>query len=466
MTKLTYDDLKFPDYNSKGELVNHYTNTNTAVRLPAKIGDEVKTIELSLTDVVYAAELAGLNMLFVADTGKGKTQLISDIAWSHFGGDNNDFGNANWADGRPNFEIEDLFVRSKVDLTKGYDSDTARQLKEERIKRVCLCVDELNRAPKPKQNEFFDLADGKYTFNGTRYRLGQDGYTLFIATANLNKLNGDFSGTFEFDRALLNRAHLTIDLDHKDFSPTPRDKIDIRKRKKSPRVDMAEPRDISSKIIEAHKDIIAMKADDPYMSAFEFLIDNGLSYCEKDKYNEKGAAFPMQCVECEKGCKNEGLCNLLKGSSERTVDSIAPLAYALSYIASLKFGKNVEISPFDAALQAFRFTTYHGNLNENVCKEEYAGRKQAMMDTTVNKLEESVNIVKDYIPAMVEGKEPEIIVCNINGNEVRSPKSDSTENKLKERNISYQIRSIKDELKAKGIGADWVDDYKQEVKRK
>ena len=69
MTKLTYDDLKFPDYNSKGELVNHYTNTNTAVRLPAKIGNEVKTIELSLTDVVYAAELAGLNMLFVADTG-------------------------------------------------------------------------------------------------------------------------------------------------------------------------------------------------------------------------------------------------------------------------------------------------------------------------------------------------------------------------------------------------------------
>ena len=38
-----------------------------------------------------AAELAGLNMLFIADTGRGKTQLISDIAWSHFGGDNNDF---------------------------------------------------------------------------------------------------------------------------------------------------------------------------------------------------------------------------------------------------------------------------------------------------------------------------------------------------------------------------------------
>ena len=456
MTKLTYDDLKFP----------HYTNSGTAVRLPAKVGDKVKTMELTLADVVYAAELAGLNMLFISDTGKGKTQLISDIAWSHFGGDANDHGNANWADGRPNFEIEDLFVRSKVDLTKGYDSDTARHLKEERIKRVCLCVDELNRAPKPKQNEFFDLADGKYTFNGTRYGLGQEGYTLFIATANLNKLNGDYSGTFEFDRALLNRAHLTIDLDHKDFSPTPKDKIRIRKRKTSPRVDLAEPRDISSKIIAAHKEIISMKANDPCMSAFEFLIDNGLSYCEKDKYNEKGAAFPMQCVECDAKCKDEGLCSLLKGSSERTVDSIAPLAYALSYIASLKFGTDVQISPFDAALQAFRFTTYHGNLNENICREEYAGRKQAMMDAAVNKLEESINIVKDYIPAMVEGKEPEIIVYNRGAEEARSPKSESIEKAFKQRKISYSIRNLKDELKAKGMGAEWVDDYRQEASKK
>ncbi len=456
MSKLTYEDLRFPNY----------TNNGIAVRLPAKIGNELKTVELTLTDVVYAAELAGLNMLFIADTGRGKTQLISDIAWSHFGGDNNESGNANWADGRPNFEIEDLFVRSRVDLSKGYDSDTARQLKEERIKRVCLCVDELNRAPKPKQNEFFDLADGKYTFNGMRHKLGREGYTMFIATANLNKLNGDFSGTFEFDRALLNRAHLTIDLDHKDFSPTPKDKIEIRRRKTSPRVDVAEPRDISQKIIEAHKEIIAMKSNDPCMSAFEFLIDSGLSYCEKDKYNEKGAAFPMQCVECDASCKDKGLCYLLKGSSERTVDSIAPLAYALAYIASLKYGTDVQINPFDAALQAFRFTTYHGNLNENTCREEYAGRKQAMMDDAINKLETAVNIVRDYIPAMFEGEKPELLSYTLNGKNVRSSKSRVVEAALKKGGIAYTTRSLNEELKAEGLGTDWIDDYAQEVRKK
>ncbi len=456
MSKLTYEDLRFPNY----------TNNGIAVRLPAKISGELKTVELTLTDVVYAAELAGLNMLFIADTGRGKTQLISDIAWNHFGGDNNDSGNANWADGRPNFEIEDLFVRSKVDLSKGYDSDTARQLKEERIKRVCLCVDELNRAPKPKQNEFFDLADGKYTFNGMRHNLGREGYTLFLATANLNKLNGDFSGTFEFDRALLNRAHLTIDLDHKDFSPIPKDKIQIRKRKRSPRVDVAEPRDISQKIIQAHREIIAMKGDDPCISAFEFLIDDGLSYCEKDKYHEKGAAFPMQCVECDDSCKDKGLCSLLKGSSERTVDSIAPLAYALSYIASLKFGQDVQINPFDAAMQAFKFTTYHGNLNENICREEYAGRKQAMMEYAIGKLEIAVDIVRDYIPAMVDGEEPRILVYSLGGKEVRCSESNAIKKALKAKKIAYTTRDLKEELKAKGLGTDWIDDYKQAVKVK
>ncbi len=457
MTNITYDDLKFPNY----------TNSSIAVRLPAKIGGELKTIELTLADVVYAAELAGLNMLFISDTGKGKTQLAEDIVRHHFGGYEQNNGNANKTQGRAGFDIEDLFIRSQADLTTGkYDSKAVRKIDENRIKRLCNYVDELNRAPKPKQNDFFDFADGNFELGGTSYRIGQDSYTLFIATANLNKLNGEFSGTFEMDRALLNRAHLTIDLDHKEFSPTPRDKIQIRKRKTSPRCDMAEPQDISSKIIDAHKEIIAMKANDPYMTAFEFLIDNGLNYCEKDKYKEKVAAFPMLCVECNEDCKKEGLCSLLKGASERTVDSIAPLAYALSYIASLKFAKDIQISPFDAAVQAFRFTTYHGNLNDNICREEYAGRKQAMMDGAVNKLEEAVNIVKDYIPAMIEGKTPELVLYNLRGNEVLSPNSELIKTELEQKEIPYQIRRLKDELKAKGIGTDWVDDYRQEVKKK
>jgi len=122
MTKLSYDELQFPKY----------VNSNIAARLKAKVDGKIRTINLSFMDVVYAAELSGLNMLAVADTGRGKTQLMTDMAWHHFGGDQEN-GNANWADGRPSFDITDLLEKQVADLSSGrFDSDTVRQIKKER----------------------------------------------------------------------------------------------------------------------------------------------------------------------------------------------------------------------------------------------------------------------------------------------------------------------------------------------
>ena len=74
MTKLTYEDLKLPNY----------VNSSTAVTIKVKDGDKLKDLDLTLSDVVAAAELAGLNMLFVSDTGRGKTQLVSYISFNPF----------------------------------------------------------------------------------------------------------------------------------------------------------------------------------------------------------------------------------------------------------------------------------------------------------------------------------------------------------------------------------------------
>ena len=464
MNELTYDELKFPNY----------VNSNTAIRLRAKVGEPeldregkdarpLKTLELTLSDVVYAAELAGLNMLFVSDSGRGKTQLTSDVAWHHYGGDQ-ETGQANWADGRPSFDITDLFERTRVDLDSGkFDSDTARQVKEERVKRLFFGVDEINRAPGPKQNEFFDLADGKYTFNGKRLNLGEDGYALFMATANLNKLNGDFSGTFELDRALLNRAHLTFDLDHPNFRPTPEDEMVIEERKANPKVDLAPAQDLTGKILTINKKILtAAKQLDPYFTAFRFLVGRGLDYCDTDNYKEKGAAFPMLCNEC--GYTGKDLCSMIKGSSERSIPAVKTLAYALSYLAELKLGEKVEIDPLDAVLQAFRFTTYHGNLNELVAQEEYAARNQTMMDETVEKLSGVVNTLRDYLPMMIAGQDPTIISYQFQGNRVKAPKDQKTVQALNKANISFQETNLKKELKEKGLGVDWVDPYVKRMK--
>jgi hypothetical protein len=258
MTDPFYEALQFPNYR----------NSSPAVKLNAKVDGVITQVTLTTSELVQCIELAGLNALLISDTGRGKSQLLTDIAWHHFNGDQEN-GNVNWADGRATFEITDLLERQRVDLSSGkFDSDTARQVKEERTRRMLFAVDELNRAPKIKQNEFFDLADGKYTFNGQRLKLGRDGYSIFITNANLNKTNTDFSGTFELDRALLNRAHVTLDLDHPQFRPTPDDKMDIDERKANPKVDVPPPQDLSDQILKAHKEIItAATRLDPYLLA-------------------------------------------------------------------------------------------------------------------------------------------------------------------------------------------------------
>jgi len=262
MNPLTYEELTFPNY----------VNSNIAVKLRAKIDNNYRTLELSVCDLIFAIEIAGLNSLLLSDTGRGKTQLMSDIAWHHYGGDQEQ-GDANWADGRPSFDITDLFERTQVDLESGkFDSETARQVKDDRIRRMFFGVDEINRAPNPRQNEYFDLADGKYTFNGKRLNLGKEGYAIFMATANLNKMNGDFSGTFELDRALLNRAHVTIDLDHPDFRPTVEDELLIEERKYNPKVDIAYAQNLSDKILIANKKIVHKSKNlNAYLTAFRFF---------------------------------------------------------------------------------------------------------------------------------------------------------------------------------------------------
>ncbi|MBI4016323.1 MAG: hypothetical protein HY363_01365 [Candidatus Aenigmarchaeota archaeon] len=452
MTDTFYQELQFPNY----------VNNATAVTLRARIDGEVQKLTLSVSELIQCMELAGLNGLIVSDTGRGKTQLLTDIAWHHFGGDQ-EKGNVNWADGRPGFDITDLFERQHVDLRKGcFDSETARQVKEERTRRLLFGVDELNRAPTIKQNEFFDLAEGKYTFVGRRLALGCEGYSIFIATANLNKLNGDFTGTFQLDRALLNRAHITLDLDHLPFRPTPEDKMIIEERKANPKVDVPPPQDLSNKIIAANKEIVlAAKRLEPYALAFRFLIDEGLDYCDKDKYHEK-SAFPMLCADCTYSGKE--MCSRIKSSSDRTTPAVKALAQAFSYMARLKTGKYAEIDTFDALLQAFKFTTYHGNLNEIIAQEEYVGRKQAMMDETVEKLTKQVELFKEYMPALLQGHKPVIIQYqDKKGKDIITPHTQQFADALTQNKIAYTTRNLKDELKSQGIGTGWIDAYVRKV---
>ena len=391
--------------------------------------------------------------------------MVFDIVWHHFGGDDEN-GSANWADGRPGFEIQELFERTKIDKKADvYDSDEATQLKQERTSRPLFVVDEINRAPRIKQNEFFDSAEGKYTFRGRRLKLGREGYADFLATANLNKSNGDFQGTFELDRALLNRAHLTIDLDHKAFRPTPEDKIAISEREANPRLSVADPRDISDKIIGEHKDIMAKtRTSDPYMLAFSFMIDDGLNFCNKDRFQEKTTTFPMICGDCTYSGKE--MCSLVKSSSDRTTKAVRALAYGLARVVELKLGRPVEVDALDAALQAYKFTTYHGNLNDVIAQADFGSRKQELMKQVLDKLGERVDLLRAYLPIIIaEGRQPVVVVYTAGGKETRVERSNNIINALRRKGVSYQEKDLRTELKEKGIGTDWVDAYTRRFRK-
>lgn len=71
---LNYQDLELPIYRNTREIV-HFAGEKEG---------KAKRFSLTLSDYVLAAELSGLNMLFISDVGRGKSQLVSDIDNAHF----------------------------------------------------------------------------------------------------------------------------------------------------------------------------------------------------------------------------------------------------------------------------------------------------------------------------------------------------------------------------------------------
>ena len=263
---------------------------------------------------------------------------------------------------------------------------------------------------------------------------------------------------------MLNRAHLTIDLDHRAFRPTPEDKIAISEREADPRLKVADPRDISDKIIGEHKEIMAKtRTSDPYMLAFSFMIDDGLNFCDKDTFKEKTTTFPMLCGDCAYSGKE--MCSLVKSSSDRTTKAVKALAYGLARVAELKLGRAIEVDALDAALQAYKFTTYHGNLNDVVAQADFGSRKQELMEQVAGKLGERIDLLRAYLPIIDEGREPIVVVYNNNGKERRVERSNKVIDALRRKGVSYQEKDLRNELKENGIGTEWVDAYARRFKK-
>jgi hypothetical protein len=321
----------------------------------------------------------------------------------------------------------------------------------DRVSRLFHAVDELNLAPQVLQAEFFDLAEGEYAFKGIPIRLGRNDYSVCMATMNMNK-NGDngFSGTFDVNRALLNRTHLTLDLDTPKFRPTLEDRDALARRVYlTVKTKNAEPRDLTEKILFAYERVQEITAQESLsVRIFRQLLDDAFSYCDTDEWKDKEGIFPMKCSECT--TYSGKICSLTKGCSERTLQAITGLSAAFHILAEMKYGSNIKLKWFDLMLAAFSLTSYHGNLNSIVLSEKYAGRRQLMMDHVISQLK---NVCAKMDHHFFNGVLVPKIITNP---EITLEYSPEIEGQLRSGRVNFSVMDLEETLRAEGLGTGWI----------
>ncbi len=178
----------------KGALEKSFINRTPLV----SVGNKGFTI----TGIAALGIQSKTNMYFIGSRGSGKTLLAEAIKKSVF--DDKGF----YLRGDINLQLKDLLV--KLNLHGKTEEEIYRI--SENIKFNFALIDELNRVPGVLQNQFLNILDGYIEIRGVKYPLGDQKYMLMAATGN-PPVNGDYTGVFDEDLALLDRIPLIINTD-------------------------------------------------------------------------------------------------------------------------------------------------------------------------------------------------------------------------------------------------------------
>ncbi|MBI5064818.1 hypothetical protein HZA97_01150 [Candidatus Woesearchaeota archaeon] len=419
--------------------------------LPNYMNSEKVYANLTVSDCAIAAVLAKLNLMLVGDSGTGKSQLAKDIFNFYFKGNFSEGGQGIMVRAHPEIDIyNEIF--SELNKTE------ARRVLKDDIKAMVYFVDELNRAPEVTQNQFLGLGDGMMDFQGRSFRLGREGYHLLIATANLG--NSEFQGTFEADKAMYNRLHVTIDVDHEDYKPTRKDKLKLKQKIADPTVKEAPLRDISDKLIISSREIAELTRN-PGMDALAamYYLEFGLDNCIR--YGRKGKIWPMGCHDCQHNNAADGshaLCSLVKSPVERTLQAILKYACALEYLAKIK-NPHQALNSVDTIFKAFELTgAYQQLLNPTVLKTEYFDHNPALMKEVVDKLKKDFRSNEDFILCALEKAKNGKKITSFFTYDDNGQKKIGDWNKLgdKAKGSLKKIEPFTDEKREIGMG--WVKD--------
>jgi hypothetical protein len=458
MSSLTYEELEFPNFVNTHPAIE--VNVATKEINPETKEPTIKTIVLHLSDVSKASMIAGVPFLNIGDTRCGKSRMMRDIHQWYLGGDADTNGKSNWNVARNDFTADGYFMtidQSKLGEGRGILSD-ARVPVESRVQALCNMVDEINLALPEVQIEFFGMGEGKHK----GLTLGNNGYYIFITSCNLNRVNGDFAGTSQINRALLNRIGVTIDHDYYKITDADLDLILSRQKNEG-------LRDISEKILEAHGEIKGLASKkNPFLDTYLRIFSSGLDYCDKDNDKTKKRAWPTKCGNCNFGGKD--LCSLVKQSNTGTIELLKKFALGINSLIGMKYPEMgiTSIDPFDLAMEAFKFTTYHGNLNGMETLSTYAGEDQDQMAEAVRKIRGVIEPLRSYIEPLIGSAmtgELETRFLVIKGEPIIYSLED--EEKCKKKKVSYNLIDSTEKFnnfgQQNGIRMDWLPVYLQSI---
>ena len=349
---------------------------------------------LDVSDLAKAAVIGNLGMLLAGGKGTGKSQLANDIFEGYFGGAKRDGGQGIMIRCHPEVDIyNEIFTQ--MDLVG------AQRVLTDNVSALFYWADEINRAPPVAQNQFFPLGDGSLDHKGKRTTLGQDGYHVFAATANLG--NGRYTGTFQTDEAMYNRMHVALDFDNPKYRPTREDQFKLDERASDPNVKESPKKDISQLLIEASKEVSMMSAD-PGTEASMVInyLRFGLDNCQQSG-GAKKKSWPLSCQGCTHNPNDESLCSLIKApEGRRTIEATMKYASALQYLAKLKNPKQ-DVNAIDLVFFAFELTgAYQFSLNPGVLRQKYEEQNPVMMSEVVGKLKNNFKAHQDYIFTSLE----------------------------------------------------------------
>jgi len=454
MSSLAYDELKLGEKAKEAYISGKslkWIEDNCAIYLNTNVSGGIAG--LHTTDLVVAGVLAGMSVLVGGQYGSGKSQLATDIYRHIFGGPKLDGGEGVIIDVNPSTEIMEATNNIYINyIGKNRDGIIAPETKlSPKVTALFHFIDEINRTPTIKQNQFYPLLNGHITHEGKKFDIGHSGYRAVMATANLG--NGLYQGTFDFDPALKNRFGIVIDTNYNMFGSTEDDRgLILLLREANPGIKSAPIRDISQKIIVAHNEI---KASSSALSLTEkavlWYIEEGLRTCLKKGVDKEGELWFEECRDCsQKTDIKKPSCYFIGRPVNRTLDATRLYAASLAFLAKLK-NPDVKIDGVDLMFKSFELTAAYQPFSNPDALQGYRGGFSRFMSDVVGTLKSDFNENRDYIMAFLESAEE--------GKTANFYKALNRTGPIKEGEI-HMIQTISEEDKAK-VDAEIEDRFKE-----